>query len=78
MFNWHRSYDDGIWLYDGTEDIDFVRRLQKHPWIVDPFFDSQESDPVEEPKIESFSAENIMRWDDEVEKYRQLGESVIP
>ncbi|KAE8350625.1 hypothetical protein BDV28DRAFT_162842 [Aspergillus coremiiformis] len=72
LFNWHRSYDDGIWLDDGQGDIEFVRRLQRHPWIIDQF-DSQEDEPVEEPRHHDLCVERILRWNDEVEKYRQAG-----
>ncbi|KAE8373038.1 hypothetical protein BDV26DRAFT_301345 [Aspergillus bertholletiae] len=72
LFNWHRSYDDGIWLDDGNGDIEFVRRLQRHPWIIDPF-DSQEDEPVEEPKQHELCVERILRWNSEVEQYRQAG-----
>lgn len=40
-----------------------------HPWIIDPF-DSQD-EPVEEPKHHELCAERILRWNGEVEKYRQ-------
>ncbi|KAL4893332.1 hypothetical protein BDV59DRAFT_207821 [Aspergillus ambiguus] len=71
LFNWHRSYDDGIWLDDGTGDIEFIRQLQNHPWIDDPFFKSQGDDPVEERKHCEISADSILQWDDDVEKFRQ-------
>ena len=53
MFNWHRSYDDGIWLDEGKGDVELVCCLQMHPWIIDPF-DSLENESVEEPKTVSF------------------------
>ncbi|RAH48639.1 uncharacterized protein BO95DRAFT_471552 [Aspergillus brunneoviolaceus CBS 621.78] len=31
LFNWHRGYDDGIWLDDGKANIESVRQLQMHP-----------------------------------------------
>ncbi|KAJ5457691.1 hypothetical protein N7475_009079, partial [Penicillium sp. IBT 31633x] len=74
LFNWHRGYDDGIWLDDGQGDIEFVRRLQMHSWIIDPF-DSQEDEPIKEPKHRELYAERILRWNDEVEKHRQAGVS---
>ncbi|KAE8368153.1 hypothetical protein BDV27DRAFT_168509 [Aspergillus caelatus] len=72
LFNWHRDYDDGIWLDDGQRDIEFVRRLQMHPWIIDPF-DSQDDEPVEEPKCHDHCVERILQWNREVEKYRRAG-----
>ncbi|OJJ46846.1 hypothetical protein ASPZODRAFT_151470 [Penicilliopsis zonata CBS 506.65] len=47
LFNWHRTYDDGIWLEDGTQNIEKTRRIHLHPWIVDPFHDSGWEEPVE-------------------------------
>ncbi|KAB8259396.1 hypothetical protein BDV32DRAFT_159308 [Aspergillus pseudonomiae] len=61
LFNWHRSYDDGIWLDDGQGDIEIIRRLQMHAWIIDPF-DNGDDDPVEEPKHRELSVERILRW----------------
>ncbi|KAE8410183.1 hypothetical protein BDV36DRAFT_302996 [Aspergillus pseudocaelatus] len=72
LFNWHRSYDDGIWLDDGQGDIEFVRRLQVHPWIIDQF-DSQEDEPVEKPKHRDLCVDRILRWNSEVEEYKQAG-----
>ncbi|KAB8277950.1 hypothetical protein BDV30DRAFT_223285 [Aspergillus minisclerotigenes] len=46
LFNWHRHYDDGLWLDDGKSDIGLIRRLQQHPWIVDPFdIDNEPNSP---------------------------------
>ncbi|GLA72944.1 hypothetical protein AtubIFM55763_003838 [Aspergillus tubingensis] len=70
LFNWHRSYDDGIWLDDGTGDIDIIRRLQQHQWIIDPFSASELDDLVEEPKDRELSFESILRWIDEAENHR--------
>ncbi|KNG90611.1 hypothetical protein ANOM_001329 [Aspergillus nomiae NRRL 13137] len=61
LFNWQRSYDDGIWLDDGRGDIEFIRRLQIHAWIIDPF-DNGDDDPVEEPRHRELSVERILRW----------------
>ncbi|PYH51301.1 uncharacterized protein BO96DRAFT_439092 [Aspergillus niger CBS 101883] len=69
LFNWHRSYDDGIWLDDGTGDIEMVRRLQQQPWIVDQFFRSELDNVVEEPKHRELSVENILRWINETENH---------
>ncbi|RAH62666.1 hypothetical protein BO85DRAFT_386175 [Aspergillus piperis CBS 112811] len=70
LFNWHRSYDDGIWLDDGTGDIETIRRLQQHQWIIDPFAGSELDDLVEEPKDRELSFESILRWMDEAENHR--------
>ncbi|KAE8151315.1 hypothetical protein BDV25DRAFT_128842 [Aspergillus avenaceus] len=66
LFNWHRSYDDGIWLDDGQGDIELIRRLQMHPWIIDPF-ESDEDEPVEESKPREICIERILQWKGEVE-----------
>ncbi|QRD89253.1 hypothetical protein F9C07_2219557 [Aspergillus flavus] len=66
LFNWHRSYDDGIWLDDGQRDIESVRQVQKHPWIIDPF-DSPDDEPVEEPKHHELCVERILQWNSEVQ-----------
>lgn len=76
MFNWHRSDDDGIWLDEGKGDAELVRRLQRHPWIIDPF-DSVDGEPVEEPKHRQLCVDDILRWNSEVEKFRQSGEFII-
>lgn len=68
MFNWHRSYDDGIWLDEGKGDVELARRLQRHPWIIDPF-DSLENEPVEEPKHQQLCVDSILRWNSEVENF---------
>ncbi|OJJ96597.1 hypothetical protein ASPACDRAFT_54470 [Aspergillus aculeatus ATCC 16872] len=68
LFNWHRGYDDGIWLDDGKANIEGVRRLQMHPWIIDQF-DDQGDEPVEEPIHRGVSVERILRWKDEVEMH---------
>ncbi|GFN21155.1 uncharacterized protein AtWU_10964 [Aspergillus tubingensis] len=70
LFNWHRSYDDGIWLDDGTGDIETIRRIQQHQWIIDPFSASELDDLVEEPKDRELSFESILRWIDEAENHR--------
>ncbi|PYH82505.1 hypothetical protein BO82DRAFT_364213 [Aspergillus uvarum CBS 121591] len=69
LSNWHSGYDDGIWLDDGHGDIENVRRLQMHPWIIDQF-DNQDNEPVEEAKDRGLSVESILQWNEEVEKYR--------
>ena len=35
LFNWHRNYEGGLWLIEGSEDIDAVRTTSSHPWIRD-------------------------------------------
>ncbi|PYI21877.1 hypothetical protein BO99DRAFT_327433 [Aspergillus violaceofuscus CBS 115571] len=68
LFNWHRGYDDGIWLDDGQVDIKNVRRLQMHPWIIDQF-DDRGDEPVDEPTHRGVSVERILRWRDGVEMH---------
>lgn len=60
LFNWHRSYDDGIWLDDGTRDVDQIRQLQGHPWIIDPFHETDEAEAAE-TKPREISVGNILR-----------------
>ncbi|GLB01873.1 hypothetical protein AtubIFM57258_000283 [Aspergillus tubingensis] len=64
------DYDDGIWLDDGTGDIETIRRIQQHQWIIDPFSASELDDLVEEPKDRELSFESILRWIDEAENHR--------
>ncbi|KAI9933960.1 hypothetical protein MW887_005032 [Aspergillus wentii] len=60
LFNWHRYYDDGLWLDDGTHNIEHIRHLLQHPWIVDPF-DDDESIPLD--KVERPNPrESILEW----------------
>ncbi|PYH95906.1 hypothetical protein BO71DRAFT_322170 [Aspergillus ellipticus CBS 707.79] len=73
LFDWHRNYDDGIWLDDGKGDIELVRRLQMHAWIINQF-DNQDNESVEEPKQRELPVESILRWRETVEKFRQSGE----
>ncbi|RAH72565.1 uncharacterized protein BO66DRAFT_26040 [Aspergillus aculeatinus CBS 121060] len=75
LFNWHRGYDDGIWLDDGKANIESVRRLQMHPWIIDQF-DDRGDEPVEEPRHRGVSVERILRWNQEVQEYRRAGNGI--
>ncbi|PYH69291.1 uncharacterized protein BO88DRAFT_443893 [Aspergillus vadensis CBS 113365] len=70
LFNWHRSYDDGLWLDDGTGDIETIRQFQQHQWIIDPFLESELDDPIEEPKDREPGVESILWWIDEAENHR--------
>ncbi|KAL2004452.1 hypothetical protein VTN00DRAFT_5201 [Thermoascus crustaceus] len=76
LFNWHRHNEDGLWLDDGTRDVEAIRQLQRHPWIVDPFDDGGQFDLLDEDKRPELRRENILEWSAEVEKYRQLWETV--
>ncbi|EKV16295.1 hypothetical protein Pdw03_6463 [Penicillium digitatum] len=69
LFNWHRHYDDGLWLDDGTSKIEDIRRLQRHPWIVDPFHDADRDDPLKEDNQCSPDLGHILNWHAEVQKY---------
>lgn len=67
LFNWHRGNDDGLWLDDGTHDIGFVRHLQLHPWIVDPFDnDDDRCVPSGEVKLLGPHNEKILEWNAQV------------
>ncbi|RAL04240.1 uncharacterized protein BO80DRAFT_400647 [Aspergillus ibericus CBS 121593] len=68
LFNWHRGYDDGIWLDDGSGDVDAIRRRQRHAWMVDPFDDDSDEE-VEETKHRELDVEGISRWKGEVERF---------
>ena len=76
LVNWHRSYNESIWLDEDKGDIELVHRLQVHPWIIGPF-DSLEDELVKEPKHRELCVDAILRWNDEVEKLRQSGELII-
>jgi hypothetical protein len=80
LFNWYRTYDNGIWLDDGTgrQGIETIRRLQRHPWIVDPFDDGGKHDPLEERKYCEVPRERILEWNSEVNIYRDLREMSAP
>lgn len=60
-----------MWLDDGTRDIEGIRQLLQHPWIVDQFNDGYLSGSFEdkderEPDVRRGS---ILRWSAEVEKF---------
>ncbi|KAL3254696.1 hypothetical protein ABHI18_008776 [Aspergillus niger] len=59
IFNWHREYDGGISLADGTMSPETVRCLQAHPWISGPLIDSDKSIQV--------GGEND-HWDDNTQR----------
>ncbi|PYI00192.1 hypothetical protein BO71DRAFT_341601 [Aspergillus ellipticus CBS 707.79] len=71
LFNWHRHYDDGLWLDDGTCDIQFIRHLQQHPWIVDPFDDDDddECDPSGEGEHPRSRNKRVSEWNAQVVQY---------
>lgn len=64
LFNWQRSYDDGLWLEDGiaTGSIETTRKLQQHQWIVDPFDDGGNSDPVDAETQSQLDRKRILKW----------------
>lgn len=68
LFNWHRSYDDGLWLDDGTApNIETIRTLQRHPWIIDPWDDGGKYSPLSEKKASVLDREGIIKWSARVE-----------
>ncbi|OOF98138.1 hypothetical protein ASPCADRAFT_205406 [Aspergillus carbonarius ITEM 5010] len=78
LFNWHRDYDDGIWLDDGTKSIEAVRRMQMHPWIMNPFDDNGQHDPVEdEDKDHQVHMESILDWYAEVERCQESENTAV-
>ncbi|RAK97632.1 uncharacterized protein BO80DRAFT_448239 [Aspergillus ibericus CBS 121593] len=79
LFNWHRDYDDGIWLDDGTKSIEAIRRMQVHPWIANPFEDNGQDDPVEdEDNGQQVPTESILDWYAEVERCQELENPALP
>ncbi|PLN84980.1 hypothetical protein BDW42DRAFT_198856 [Aspergillus taichungensis] len=71
LFNWHRSYDDGIWLDDGTRDIDQIRQLQNHAWIVDQFQESERDEAIKETGFRELNVEGILWWNNNVQECRR-------
>ena len=62
LFNWHRNNEGGIWLAEGLEDADAVRRNHSHPWIKN---DSDEEDVLESKDHKNtINWDNIKRWQD--------------
>lgn len=82
LFNWHRAYDGGLWLDEGTENIEAIRRVQLHPWIVDLFNKDnrrvKDNSPVKESQQPEVDRETILEWNAEVEKYRPAAEISVP
>jgi hypothetical protein len=78
LFNWHRSYDDGIWLDDGSRDINQIRQLQHHAWIVDPFRETEHDEVITETESREPNVEGILLWNNDVQRCRQSGELVEP
>ncbi|KAJ5115682.1 hypothetical protein N7456_000030 [Penicillium angulare] len=62
LYNWHRLFDDGIWLDGGTTSVEEVRLIQQHPWIRDPFQFSDQDDPPTEAKEKSLDRQDILKW----------------
>ena len=68
LFNWHRYNEDGLWLDDGTTgNVEVIRKLQQHPWIVDPFDDGGQSDPLNEKRHSKLDRKSILEWTAKVE-----------
>lgn len=78
LFNWHRDSDDGIWLDDGTGDVEAIRQLQTHPWIVDPFRDDLNEPLPRDKKHDGLREETILEWTADVEEYRESQELWTP
>ncbi|PWY72383.1 hypothetical protein BO70DRAFT_342415 [Aspergillus heteromorphus CBS 117.55] len=78
LFNWHRNHDDGIWLDDGGGDIEIIRRIQLHPWVVDPFDDNGQDEPVEADNHRELDRDSIIQWRSKVENHRQSGDISSP
>jgi hypothetical protein len=76
LFNWHRHNEDGLWLDDGTGDVEAIRQLQRHPWIIDPFDDGGESEPLDETTPPNLDRDSILQWSAQVEESQQQSEQV--
>ena len=60
LFNWHRNNEGGLWLDEGFQTIDIVRRNNSHPWIKD---DSDEDIISESEESDKMISENdIQQW----------------
>ncbi|PGH19085.1 hypothetical protein AJ79_00119 [Helicocarpus griseus UAMH5409] len=62
FFNWHQYNEDGLWLDDGTRTSEDIRQLQRHPWIVDPFDDGDNSESVNETQCLELNMDGILQW----------------
>lgn len=67
LYNWHRCYDDGLWLDDGNTDLAQVRLFQQHPWIVEPSRFADQDDPTVEEKKECLNKQAILKWAAEIQ-----------
>lgn len=54
-----------------TGNVEAIRKLQQHPWIVDPFDDGGESDPVHEGKQSKLDRRSVLEWINTSEQYRR-------
>ena len=62
LFKWYRNNEGGLWLAEGFEDVDAVRRRNLHPWIKN---DSDEEDILESRDSEKkVNQDSIQRWRD--------------
>ena len=51
LFNWHRSYDGGLWLeIMPNQTPEATRHLQRHPWIHDPWQNDDHNSADEDDK----------------------------
>lgn len=60
LFNWHRNNEGGLWLAEGFEGVDTVRRNNSHPWIKDDSDEDIISEGEESDKIKS--EDGIQKW----------------
>lgn len=60
LFSWYRNNEGGLWLAEGLEDDDAIRRKNSHPWIK---CGSDEDEVVEsKSSVHSVNREDIIRW----------------
>lgn len=68
LFNWHRNNEGGLWLVEGSEDVEVTRRCNSHPWIKN---DSDEDSVSEnEDSEEVIDPNSIHRWRDDMVEMR--------
>ena len=61
LFNWYRNNEGGLWLAEGFEDADAVRRSHSHPWIKNNS-DEDDDDLESRDSENTVNQDNIKRW----------------
>lgn len=63
LFNWYRNNEGGLWLAEGFEDVDAVRRNHSHPWIKNDS-DEDDDDLERRDSENTVNQDYIKRWQD--------------